>query len=81
MNGEDFSTYSKGGISLTLFSVINIQDNMQNTANWINEQKLSCTQLISITLTENHINHGQTVFWVLTRDKPQDELDTPLPLI
>lgn len=42
-NGKDFSTYSKGGISLNLFSVINIQDNMQNTANWINEQKLSCT--------------------------------------
>jgi hypothetical protein len=32
-------------------------------------------------MTENHINHGQTVFWVLTRDKPQDELDSPLSTI
>lgn len=55
---KEFSSYSKGGVSLHRFSDINIQDNMQNTANWINEQKLTRTQLISITLTENHINHG-----------------------
>ena len=78
---ENYSSFSKGGVSLHRFSNLNINDNMQNTANWINEQKLTRTQLISITLTENHINHGQTVFWVLTRDKPQDELDTPLPTI
>jgi hypothetical protein len=54
---------------------------MEQVAQWINEQKLSRSQLISISIQENHINHGQTVFWVLTRANAQEELDTPLSTI
>jgi len=42
-NGEGFSSYSKGGISVHLFSDTSVQHNMETTANWINSQKLSAT--------------------------------------
>jgi hypothetical protein len=54
---------------------------MENVAKWINDQKLTKSQLISISIQQNPIKHGETVFWVLTRAKPTDELDTPLSKI
>jgi len=54
---------------------------MSNVANWINEEKLTKSQLISISIQENQAKYGETVFWVLTREKPLDELDTPLSKI
>ena len=45
-----FTTFTKDDVSLSLFSNLDIQSNMENVAKWINEQNLTQSQLISITL-------------------------------
>ena len=81
VENKDFTTFTKDDVSLSLFSNLDIQSNMENVAKWINEQNLTKSQLISITLQQDPVQHGVTVFWVLTRAKPTDELDTPFPQI
>lgn len=54
---------------------------MQKVADWINTEKLTRSQLISITLQIHPSKPDETVLWVLTRAKPTDELDTPLPTV
>ena len=50
VENKDFTTFTKDDVSLSLFSNLDIQSNMENVAKWINEQNLTKSQLISITL-------------------------------
>jgi hypothetical protein len=50
-----FTTFTKDDVSLSLFSNLDIQSNMENVAKWINEQNLTTSQLISITLQQDPV--------------------------
>ena len=55
VENKDFTTFTKDDVSLSLFSNLDIQSNMENVAKWINEQNLTTSQLISITLQQDPV--------------------------
>jgi|LakMenE01Jun11ns_1017448.scaffolds.fasta_scaffold7163669_1 hypothetical protein len=55
VENKDFTTFTKDDVSLSLFSNLDIQSNMENVAKWINEQNLTKSQLISITLQQDPV--------------------------